>query len=149
MDYQKTVAETIIVRADFSELLGATEAVESVLVEALQHGTGSVVEDLDLADCDRVAVELSAGGGIVFRRSYEVSTFTDARLVLYASADEAADMIDAESVDDDGNALELFETVAAVRIVGGASGYAYRIRFTATTSLGCLRVLVKTVEVIP
>jgi hypothetical protein len=151
MDYQKLEAETILVKADLSPLLDLTggEAVDSVSVVVLKHGTGSTVEDLDLSACDRIAVELLDGSGVTYRRSFDVGALTDARIVLYAASEEAADMLDEESVDEDGNVVELFENVAAVRLVGGSSGFTYRVRFTATTTFGCLRVLDRTVEVIP
>jgi hypothetical protein len=150
-DYEKRVGETILVEADFGELLSVErdEVVESVQVDALQHAEGSVVADYDLTTADRVAIELSAGEVVTFRNSYDISGHTDARLVLYAGEDAADGLIDEESIDEDGNALELHEGVAAVRVVGGTAGYGYRIRFTATTSLGCIRIIKKTLAVIP
>ena len=150
-DYEKRAGETILVEADFGPLMsaGRDEVVESVHVDALQHAEGSLVEDYDLADVDRVAIELSAGGAPVRRYSYDISSFTDARLVLHAGETAADGLIDEESVDEGGDALELHEGVAAVRVVGGVYGYDYRIRFAATTSLGCVRIIEKTVTVIP
>ncbi len=149
MDYTKREAETIIVQADFSSVLVSGEAVESVSVTVLEHGAGSHVEDIELTAADRIAVELSAGQDVTYKRSFDVSLYTDARLVLYAGSDEADGMLDEASVDESGNVLDLFANVAGVRIAAGSAGFSYRVRFTATTSLGCIRVLTRTVEVIP
>jgi len=146
-DYTKQPAEVIFVDADFSDLLLPGEALDTVLCEAFEHDADSIIADYEITDVDEVIIQLKSGSVISFAKSYPTTGMNTARLVLTAGEVAATEIIDPNTVDEDGYALEVDEKTATIRVQSGSSGCEYRILFTATTNYGSVRTRQEIVEV--
>lgn len=148
-DYTKRVAEIIFVTSSFADRLEDAEHLESVLVQAFEYSADAVIEDYDITDVDEVVIRLKAGSVVTFSKSYATTGKIAARLVLSIGSVAATGIVDDDTVDESGYALEVDETEATVRAQAGSSGKSYTIRFTATTNFGNTLVEEKTIDVIP
>jgi len=148
-DYEKRVAEVLFITASFSSRLKNGEHLETVLVQAFEYDSDSVVEDHSLTDVDEIIISLKSGSVVSYSKSYPTTGLVSARLVLSASDVAAVGIIDPLTVDVSSYALEVDETEATIRALAGSSGSSYTIRFTATTNFGVVLVEEKTIDVVP
>ena len=148
-DYEKRVAEVLFITASFSSRLKNGEHLETVLVQAFEYDSDSVVEDHSLTDVDEIIISLKSGSVVSYSKSYPTTGLVSARLVLSASDVAAVGIIDPLTVDVSSYALEVDETEATIRALAGSSGSSYTIRFTATTHFGVVLVEEKTIDVVP
>lgn len=132
----KRVSETILLTADFSDELQAEEHIVSCAVEArASTAEGYYSEDFDISSVEYVGVVLKTGGEEVVYKTYPALGRSTARLVIFGGEQEAPEIIDPDSVVD-GNAKDVAEKSASVRITGGSEGAQYRVLFSATTNYG-------------
>jgi len=148
-DYTKRVSEVIFIDAYFSARLQDGEDLDTVLCQAFEYDSDSVIEDYDITDVDEVIVQLKSGTVISYSRSYPTTGMIAARLVLSTGSVVASGVLDPDTVDVGGYVLEIDEASATVRVKAGSEGNTYTIRFTATTNYGNTLVEEKTIDVVP